>query len=617
MTGNEAYRALISRFGSTATKILGEELVQSLFDRAKAYVDSLPAEERVRLGLDDMDYVYDNEGNMTAIPKPDGSAAYAAGNADPIAAYNSALKVKFGSLVADEMRLRGFSPINPYADVLRGVRASNIAGETMFITEAFRGIVAKQDRIVDPAQWNIAVRALHKITGKFKTTTLVLSTMWQLGDLTTSVIIAHMTGVDVQTMLRRMQQVKNEAYGPGLRTMFDPTAPQPTIGPSEQIAFASPTQDISASLAERRYQRGIPDVENQSALSKVTKAMGLNEGEGYQYPTAVRGRGVTAVSFKINETINRIARHAYFLEVLDRTLKEMGTDLDTVAADGSWRTNEKIKEAMFNAADTANKWLGDFAGLTIFERKYITPLIPFYAWIKHIHKVYYALGAEHPMSLMWYTYMGTLSYDPNEDPMGLQYGNPLAFGGVISSNFLNPLGDVAGGPVPEFLFKGNIQPAANTFGFVPRLVTAALLGKNLGKGLTDMSRPQGTYAYTESGQQKSPPLITRPGELAGYAASQWPMISRLMNIAPQMNVPGTNIALGPVQRYDTGEVRLNPRTGQPIERWGGNIAALGRLFSLPGIPYQSTDQLKEIEMAAQKRLQNIEKQKRLRALQQR
>jgi hypothetical protein len=87
-----------------------------------------------------------------------------------------------------------------------------------------------------------------------------------------------------------------------------------------------------------------------------------------------------------------------------------------------------------------------------------------------------------------------------------------------------------------------------------------------------------------------------------------------MNVAPGSRIPGTRIALGPVARYDTGEVRLNPRTRQPNVKYGGRLAAAGRLFSLPGIPYQADSQIEDVMRSARDRLRTIETLKRRRAI---
>lgn len=596
MSSNESYKMLVAQFGNTAFEVLGEDLSRSLYEKAYEKVSSMSQDDilnsAVRSGIDTADI--------------EGTAAFSSGVPNPKAAFNAALRAEYGRLVVIEMGHRGMKAIDPYNRISARMAESRVTHETMFVPDGFSEAISQVEAVIDPSTWNAALRGMHKVTSQFKTSTLVLSIAWQLGDLFSNMIIAHMSGVDVRDMISRMREVKAEEYGPGFRTLWDPTSQLPTATPKIRIAKESPIQDISASLADRRYLYNIPEGDALPPL--------LTRLTGKQYPEAVRGRGLINTSFKVNETINRIQRHAYFLEVLDKKLSELGLDLDTVAADETWRSNADLRKVVFDAADTANDFLGDFADLSMRERKYVAAFIPFYAWTKHIHKVFVMLGEQNPAALRWYIYMGTLCYDPDEDPMGLRYGNPSWFGGAFSTNIFNPFGDVFGGPIGAYLADEDIRPALNTLGPVPRLAGAGLFGVNVAKGFQPISRPAGSGSYSLSGSEQNAPLLGRPRDFAGFAMQQFPIVNRIANIAPGSSIPGTRIALGPVSRYDTGERRLSPRTRQPVEKWGGRAAALGRLFSLPGIPYQADDQIEDVMRSARARLRTIETLKRRRAL---
>jgi hypothetical protein len=597
MSSNESYKMLVAQFGNTALEVLGEDLSRSLYERAYEKVSSMSQDDilnsAVRSGVDTSDI--------------EGTAAFSSGVPNPKAAFNAALRAEYGRLLVIEMGHRGMTAIDPYNKVSALMAESRVTHETMFVPDGFKEQITLVEAVTDPSSWNAALRGMHKVTSQFKTSTLVLSIAWQLGDLFSNMIIAHMSGVNVVDMIKRMKEVKAEEYGPGLRTMLDARSELPTPTPKIRIAKEAPIQDISASLADRRYLYNIPEGDALPPL--------LTRLTGKEYPEVVRGRGLINTSFKINETINRIQRHAYFLEILDNKLNELGLDLDTVAADESWRSNPDLRKVVFEAADTANDFLGDFADLSMRERKYVAAFIPFYAWTKHIHKVFMMLGNDNPAALRWYIYMGTLAYDPDEDPMGLRYGNPSWFGGAFSTNIVNPFGDVFGGPIGALLGDEDIRPALNTLGPVPRLTFAAGFGTNIAKGFEPISRPVGSGRYTLSGSETRPPLLFRPRELAGFTMQQFPIVNRIANIAPGSNIPGTRIALGPVARFDTGERRLNPRNRQPVVKWGGRTAAVGRLFSLPGIPYQADSQIEDVMRSARARLRTIETLKRRRALQ--
>ena len=604
MTENEAYRSIVAQFGQTAADLLGLEESFGLYQKAYEIVSNMSESSQLAFAAS----VLDENGNpvVDSLPRVDGIGAYATGVPDPKAVFNLALREQYGRLVNQEMQFRGYQVVDPYKQITAVVPFDKITHETMFLPQGLREQIALREAIIDPNSFNAFLKGAHRTTSFFKTTTLVLSVAWQVGDLVSNIIIAQMTGVNVADMLRQMKRVKQEEYGTGwagFRAMVDPRTDMPTPTSRVRIAQESPIQDIGFSQSERAFLRGQPVREPVPMLSRLS-------GGRLQYPEAVRGRGITKVSFKINETLNRISRHTYFLELLERELKARDLTLDRVAADGSWRTDPKIKELVFQVANTANDWLGDFADLAMWERKYLTPLFPFYSWTKHIHKVFLMMGREHPQSLRWYIYLGTLNFDPNEDPMNLRYGNPSIFGGAVNLNPFNPFGDVFAGPAASAIQEGNILPAFGLLGPVPR-IAGGLAGLDVTK-FQRLQRPPGSGAYTESGLEQPRSLLFNPQEALGFGIMQFPLASRLLNVLPGERLPGTQIALGPVTRYQTGEARLKPGTERRIERPGGRLAAVGRVFSVPLIPYQSDEQIDEVMRSAKRRLKTVERLKKRR-----
>jgi hypothetical protein len=136
--------------------------------------------------------------------------------------------------------------------------------------------------------------------------------------------------------------------------------------------------------------------------------------------------------------------------------------------------------------------------------------------------------------------------------------------------------------------------------------------------LSPIQRAPGAGGYSPSGSALNSGLLLPNGgslsEALGFAIQQFPLANRLVQASPvRGNIPGTRIALGPVATYKTGEARLSPQTNQRIEKWGGTPASIGRLFSLPGIPYQTDKQIASVERAARARLKTVETMKRRRA----
>lgn len=601
MARNETWRALLATFAKKASDFLPEEVTVAMYEAA--YQQALQYDpERIRFENVDL---FEEMAELGLVEVKNGVGAYAPGNVNPQAVFNMMVKELYGKAIREEMEFRGFQIVDPYSNIDATVPDTAITHESMFVPGGFKE-TAK--RIVEPtgSRWSDrAIDIANKITQGFKTGTLVLSVTWQLGDLISSLIIAQMTGVNVTTMIKRMKEVIDAEYNGGYdRSMWDPNAELPTPTRLGRTLQESPVQDLSLAQAERE------------------RVMGLKPIERKQPNLLMRPfRKVADISYRVNETINRVSRHAYYLELLETELARRNINLDQVIEDRSLLNDPALRQIFFDTAETANQWLGDFANLDSAERRYITPLIPFYSWTKHIHKVFMALGKEHPQSIRWYLTIGAMYYNPEEDPMGLRTGLRV-LGGYASTGFLNPLGDVLGGPLAQVATGQGFGGIGQTLGPVPRMV-GALAGYDLaGAGM--VSRPVGTGVYGETGNMTYGGTLASPQDFLGFTIQQFPIAQRTLSALPALNlalpgepipenIPGTRIALGPVARYQTGEARTQPGFGQQrIEQPGGELAAVGRLFSLPFIPYRSEQQIRDIELSARQRLRTLESIRRQR-----
>ena len=611
MSQNEAYKILVATFGNKPLEVLGEEKIIELQKQAADIALSYPID---RLHRNFQEIV--KEAEAAGEPLTDGVAAYAPGVRDPIAALKYTTAKKLGELIVQEMAAKGLRPIDAYKSIDAIMLASTITDQTMFVPDRLREAVAATQVVIDPGSWHVAWRTMNSITSKFKTGTLVLSVSWQLGDLFTNIMLTTMTGETLADTLIQINNVKKLEYGTGwagLKNMIDPKKQRPVPGASEpgtvgygkvRILQESGTQDLSIQSAQRRSLQDLkPGIEKPTKLNRITKGK-------FDYPELLAGRSGVKIVFKINETINRLTRHAFFLNKLERKLQAENLSVETLATtEGAWRYDPLYKKAMEEAAESANDVLGDFMNLSLFERKYIVGQVPFYAWIKHVHKVFVLLGKDHPQSLAWTVYMGQFMYDPDEDPLGLRYGGVNFFGGVASVNTFTPFADVVSGPIGSVLAENDLRPALNVLGPVPRLAGGLLAGFDVTK-LEKLQRPAGTGQYTEtgiaSGGSLLPPL---PGgsvtQSVGFTLNQFPIAKRTLQILPGKNIPGTDIALGPINTYPTGEARLNPTTRQRVEKWGGTPAAVARLFSIPLVPFKTDQQIREATMAARVRLASV------------
>ena len=601
MARNETWRALLATFAKKASDFLPEEVAVAIYEAA--YQQALQYDpERIRFENVDL---FDEMAELGLVEVNNGVGAYAPGNVNPQAVFSMMVKELYGKAIREEMEFRGFQIVDPYSNIDATVPDTAITHESMFVPGGFKE-TAK--RIVEPtgSRWtDRTIDIANRITQGFKTGTLVLSVTWQLGDIISSLIIAQMTGVNVTTMIARMKQVVDAEYNGGYdRSMWDPNAELPTPTRLGRTLQESPVQDLSLAQAERE------------------RIMGLKPIERPQPNLLMRPfRKVADISYRVNETINRVSRHAYYLELLETELARRNINLDQVIEDRSLLNDPELRQIFFDTAETANKWLGDFANLDSSERRYITPLIPFYSWTKHIHKVFMALGKEHPQSIRWYLTIGAMYYNPEEDPMNLRTGLRV-MGGYASTGFLNPLGDVLAGPLARVATGQGFGGIGQTLGPVPRMV-AGIAGYDV-SGASLINRPVGTGVYSGTGTMAYGGTLASPQDFLGFTIQQFPIAQRTLSALPALNlalpgepipenIPGTRIALGPVARYQTGEARTKPGFGQQrIEQPGGELAAVGRLFSLPFIPYRSEQQIRDIELSARQRLRTLESIRRQR-----
>ena len=633
MVMNERFRAIIASIGSTASEILGEDFTQSLYDQAVLWADSMP-----------QDALYVRFRSMMA--ESLGENAPVSGIASPGPGVRSqarvrqwAINFRYGELIGDAMRARGYEAINPFADIERAIAAQNIkakkAGdvedgpadaislspdditqETMFLPNGMKEKMLEVIVPKDSGRFAQFLKGAQKVTSFFKVGTLVFSIPWQVGDLVSGMIISTMSGVDPRVLIHYMKQIKVEEYGtgiPGLKRMISPNADYTDFrrGPFARLAGESGVQNLGASMQERAYLYGEELQPERGFIDRISGGRLRFISEG--------AKAVTGVSFKINETINKITRHAFFLEQLDLQLRKRGQTLESIRNVENWQNDAELKKAVFDAARSANEWLGDYANLTIAERKYFQPIFPFWAWIRHIHHVFDLIAVNNPESLFYYMYLGTLASAEEEDPLNLRKGGFSIFGGVASSNWLNPFADVFNGPIGAALLEQDLRPFGSSMGPVPRLVGGAV-GFDVSR-FGALKRPVGTGGYSESGEQTSRsvlPLIGGSiGETIGFTAQQFPIAQRLLNLNPTPfeNIPGTRVALGPVARYQTGEARLSPRTGQRIVQPGGRLASTLRIFGGPLVPYRSDQQINDVLMAARQKLLTLDELQRMRELQ--
>jgi hypothetical protein len=648
MVENERYRFIIATFGETASAILGDEFTQQLYEQAVQWADNYDASTLQSMFKEEWERAQQDPDFVPGI------ASYAPGIPSPAQAREFAIRTQYGTLIAEAMEKIGYTPIDPYKNINalypeRDVNANrlapvdegidpadlepvreNIVPETMFLPTGMREVMMQ---VVVPrknATLTKLLKASAAVTSSMKTTTLVFSIPWQLGDIISGIQIAKAAGIPFSVFVKQLNTVLEQEFGSvatrkdAVQTLkrfaipeIDPNAnipqrlkdfltPEPmTVGPLGRVASESPVQDLGQTAQERSVLYPGTMEPKKRLTNRIADKLGIK-------PIGYIGnvnKGIVGTSYKINGSINKLMRHAFFLSKLDESLRARGMTLEQLDNDSAanWKNDPEIRQLVFDAAESANDWLGDYANLNMKERMYYSQAFPFYSWMRHIHHVFNLVIDTNPEFLGYYLYVGSLYMNnAEEDPMNLRRGSISAFGGVSNAGFINPFADVAGGPLFSFAVEGNRNPLGQSLGPVPRLLGGAA-GFDVTKFRT-LSRPAGTGSYDEAGNLTYSGVLRNPGEALGFTLQQFPLATRIMNINPTPfdNIPGTRIALGPVSRYQTGEARTNPVTGQRLESPGGRLAATARLFGTPLVPYRTDDQINQVMLAARGRLMTLE-----------
>ena len=606
MDSNETFRALmLTKIAVTPEQMIGEKRVQELYALAGQQALMLPASM---------------PGGIEG-----GVAAYAEGigGRDVLLARKTA--EIFGRMLDAEMKIRGFETLPIKGDIRGNVRFDVIDGKRPYLPKYAREQVINRTSYINPDMavevLNKYLQATKKTTSIFKDFTLPLSVQWQIGDIIGIFVSAAATGVNPLVLVEEMNVAFKNNYGGGWRDAFKKEAERQVTQQGKKLS-GSGLQDVGLRTEEK--QRLSTTTPGSEPLSRVDKVPVLGK-------VKAGARWYKERAYMVNDAINRVGRQAYFMARLEQALGKLnkmhGTkytveDVTSLGLDKynprqSFSTVEEqlvhqdIAKAWEDTLDTANEVMGDWNDLSPWERKYVLPHATFYAWIKHINKLFLKIARENPKAIVWQMYLGQLAYDPDTDPLGLLAGNiKLPGAGITSTNFANPFADTADliGGLTERGTTGAWSPdLSRVFGMaspMPRMLFAGATGLNL-SSMTPLSRQSGEGVPNKFGSISANDLafaVRHPGQFASYAAQQFPLIPKLMDIAPTTRLPLLGTQLGPYQRYDTGGPRLIPGRQDMTPKYGGRVAALARLLTIPGTPAsQSEDAIRERERLAQER----------------
>ena len=419
---------------------------------------------------------------------------------------------------AEAMRRRGWAPVD--------VEATGLESLPRFASpEQAYWPIGFQDQLraywgPEASKVNPIFRGLQWGNRKFKGAVLPFSVRWQLQDIIAAPLMAWVNGGVAPWDLASYER---QAY---------------KLGIVNEGFFPRTLHEFGAAIDDTEWLHGMMTKDT----SKWWQAFGRFQKR----------------SFALNNAINGLSRRGMYLVRFEQLAEKAGFR----NVDRSWTYDDlppRLRELADEAVAQTNAALGDFAKMTVFERKYMREILPFYTWSRHVVKMTARLAVDHPLRFATLLRIGAI-YGPNGDeslPSYLRYAQPFLGGGLGLESF-NPWADLANNPLlsPQGFLRATSP--------VIKVGAAAFPGVNLGTGGSPYTRTPGTGSLSEWGREQPTPLWNRPGELAYVIASQLPQTRALLTLAPEFTVPGTGdevtgVRLGPIRRYQTGAPQLAKR----------------------------------------------------------
>lgn len=491
-------------------------------------------------------------------------------------------------------RQAGYEPISPVkvdpvtgaheavGDLLQTVPDTVVDTNTMLMKIGMRERLTQQFVVQGksnmPGYVMRVLNASNKLTTNWKGTVLPFSLRWQVGDLVSNVLNAWARGdVPVGEMIRRMQEVDMLLTSSGKRL--------------EVLGGSLQNDLISVLIGAGLQARGIRDFDLQMSRGLNPRAQiadlqiegpfpGLRQTPGFRMFPGFRQK-----SFKFNEYQNTLARVAMAMSVLEKTLAKQGRSIDEITH-GNYVQDALIRDAVNNAVRTTNDALGAFTELSPFEKNVVRNIYPFWSWLRYINKAAVKMAVDSPDRVLFAAGLGSLATDPeNNGLFGFLEGRIPMLGYYFDMSFLNPYQDaIIFSPDP-------IKAAADQLGSISPGITLPFkaiatpiyyaTGKELSLPGQQTSRPGYLEGRPDATTRTLGDLVGELGYL-GLTTMGGPFRNVLALGPTGERIPGTDVALGNVQRFPQGSARTEGRyAAQRLSRPASIVSAILGTIGVP------------------------------------
>lgn len=459
-------------------------------------------------------------------------AAYELGEADTLPEIDA-------GPVYDEMRARGFRPVDP--STLKTVKRGEVvlptqdvleAGgrPTVWVPEPIQKALEDAQEAARPATtWE---RRFNKGVAYWKLTVLPLSPKWNIGNIIGNTFMAASTLKPGDLSMRNFLETREAIRNPNqrqARVMKQGLA---------QVDLGEAFGEIAdgAELPRTRTGRALRSIPNASY--RVNQY--IDDFTHLFIYTAKRNEGI---AFR-NELFDSLQSGRITPEQFDKMIAEPPKLRD--GGKRSWSDERAAQHAL----DIA----GDFTNLTKGERRYIRKVMPFYPWYRHITKLVFRLPLENPYRVAWALHLA--EQFGNDDDLPYWLRGATQAGDYFLKGAWNPYPGGTPGESPV------LNPVAALGSTTPALQwPLAAFGFNAGRA-KPLSMSPASQVYDAEGRATVGKFIGLKN-FAGYMTGQIPQA----RLARDLLSP-------PVARYDTGE---------PIKARGRAIPLTGQDFGLQGI----------------------------------
>jgi hypothetical protein len=536
-------------------------------------------------------------------------------------------------------------PNDPFAerDALKAldelVRPEDLTDTTLVMTRGMRQGLANQFINQDSARGPEFIRNLAdrvgRGTGSWKSVVLPFSVRWQVGDAVGNVINAWVRAdippnelfeamfrgqglrinedgtffFESPSILDRMRTEPDTVREKGrVRTLLRRPALEPGKAPLGEVLFGDTLEGyMSDPVLAAQQSAGL-----QTSGNKLEDTRAMLGGTLTPSPESRIGKAFfprfRQASFAFNEAQNQMARSAVAMIELKKILDEKGRSIDEIGPTEAF-SDPVLYEANRLAVERANEALGNFSALSPFERQVVRKIYPFWSWIRFINRAAFQLLVDQPDRVLFMAHLGAMSTQDEIEGLWewLQGKEEIPGLGFMDLNFLNPYQDAVAfssnpfksaldtitsvSPVIEFplsaageLYYGQtgsrlpFTPTLSRPGYLEgrRDQTTRTLGDTLGgiayRGLRTFGGP---YRNIVDVLPQKPSRITGPG------------YGLLVN--PQGRIRGTDVAVGPIERFSQGSPRTEGSFATPrLSPTMGRLSAVGRTFGFP-TPLVSSD----------------------------